>query len=195
MTTVPTNQMDPLEARRRFEKKLVLRGYSMSGHWVVRLIEHKNWETHSMALRGMPDCRAVMWLEGKERWVAMIAVAVGENGEFPITGGVITRWNMNEWQLGSFKSLSKRIEEVREQVRRWDFDFPRERANVAMIRLALDFLREGKSKKAISILLMALRGEISQATISESLSIVQMKVARSREDRLKSSLVWSHIFG
>lgn len=191
MTNSP---MDLTEAKRRFEKKLVLRGYSMSGNWWTRVNESKKWETHWMSLRDLPDTRAVMWAEGKDKWIAMISVTVGQEGEFPITGGTITRFNSDSWQLGSFKSLVKRIDEVRTQVRRWDYSAINDLGNVAMMQLALDYLRGGKPKKCISSLLLAIRGEISQATISEALSIVQSRVAKSREDRLHSALVWSQVF-
>jgi hypothetical protein len=189
--------MDHLEARRRFEKKLVLRGYSMSGAWTKKYHDQAdNENVYSMALNGMSNTRAVLWpLNRKsEEWIAMISIAVGEDGEFPITGGVITRWNSNEWSLGTFKSLSKKIEETRYLVRKWDFGFPGELGDKAMMKLALSYLRESKVKKAVSVLLGALRGEISMATISESLSIVQIRWCKSREERLRSALIWSQIF-
>jgi len=189
--------MDHQEARRRFEKKLVLRGYSMTGQWTKKYHDQDdNENVYSMALNGMNNVRAVLWpLNRKsEEWMAMISIAVGEDGEFPITGGVITRWNTEEWSLGTFKSLSKKIDDIRSQVRRWDTTPSYPMGDKAMIKLALSYLREDKIKKGISLLLGALRGEICVATISESLSIVQVRWARSREERLRSALVWSQIF-
>lgn len=192
--------MDHLEARRRFEKKLVLRGYSMSGAWTKKYHDQdKNENVYSMALNGTSNTRAVLWPMGKgsteaEEWIAMISIAVGEEGEFPITGGIITRWNSDDWQLGTFKSLASRIDEVRSQVRRWDLSPSGSLGDKAMMRLALNYIREGKPKKAISILLGALRGEISTATISEALSIIQVRWAKSREERLRSALIFSQIF-
>jgi hypothetical protein len=192
-----SNIMDYIEARRRFEKKLVLRGYSMTGMWTKRYHDQdKNEDVYSMGLNGMSNVRAVLWPLGKksEEWMAIISIAVGEDGEFPITGGAITRWNSNEWPLGTFKSVSKRIDDIRSKVRRWDSSPTSSLGDKAMISLSLSYLREGKIKKGISILLGCLRGEISKATISESLSIVQIKWSRSREERLRSALIWSNIF-
>jgi hypothetical protein len=63
-----------------------------------------------------------------------------------------------------------------------------------MMRLAVRYIREEKPRKAVNILLAAIRGEISSASVSESLSIVQMSWAKSREERLRSALIWSNIF-
>jgi hypothetical protein len=189
--------MDYIESRRRFQKKLVLKGYSMTGLWTKKYHDQDdNENVYSMSLNYLPDTRAVLWPlnKKKDRWGAMISIAVGEDGEFPITGGTITRWNEEEWTLGSFKSMSKRIDEVRAQVRRWDESRGIALKDKAMIQLALSYFREGKSKKYVSVLLGAVRGEIEEATVSEALSIVQTRWAKSREERLRSALIWSQIF-
>jgi hypothetical protein len=196
-----TQLMDHQEARRRFEKKLVLRGYSMTGMWTKKYHDQDEQESvYSMALKGMPDTRAVLWPLKKgsteaEEWIAMISVAVGEDGEFPLTGDIITRHNSNSWQLATFKSMTKRIEEVRSRIRRWDTeDFMTYGGARAMVSLSLDYLRQNRITKAKGVLLGTLRGELSAATVSESLSIVQTRWSRSREERLRSAQIWSSVF-
>jgi hypothetical protein len=187
-------KMDLLEARRRFEKLLVEHRYSMSGVWTDKYHEEESkYKVSSMALKDMSNTRAVLWYEAGN-WQGMISIAVGEDGEFPIVGGRIIRAEDQPWKLLHFNFLSKKIEGIRYLVRKWDFGFPGELGDKAMMKLALSYLREHKIKKGISILLGALRGEISMATISESLSIVQTRWCRSREERLRSALIWSNTF-
>lgn len=196
-----TNLMDQVEARRRFEKKLVLRGYSMTGIWTKKYHDQEERENiYSMALNGMDNVRAVLWPMGKSsteagEWIAMISIAVGEDGEFPLTGDIITRHNSNVWQLATFKSMVKRIDYVRTQVRRWDTEeFLSLQGMNAMMRLSLDYIRQNRITKAKGILLGTLRGELHSATISEALSITQLRWATSREERLISAKIWSKIF-
>lgn len=185
-------KMELSEARRRFEKLLVLSGYSMTGLWAEKPYEEEKIYVSSMALTNMPDTRGVLWFENGD-WQGMIAVAVGENGEFPLTGDRIRRASPSSVFIPQ-KLLSKRIDEIRDQVRRWDKEWAAPLADKAMMKLALNYLRDNKPRKAARVLLMALRGDISVATISESLSIVQMTLARSREERLRSALIWGQVF-
>lgn len=189
-----TTPMELTEARRRFEKLLVLAGYSMTGKWTEKYHLAESGVS-SMALTNIPEVRGVLWFEDGH-WQAMLAIRVGEDGEFPLTGGRILRRENQFWQLTlkSMPLMTKRIVDVLAQIRRWDTSPTESLGDKAMIRLALSYLRNGKPKKAGSILLGALRGEISSATVSESLSIVQMRWAKSREERFRSALIWSSTF-
>lgn len=182
-------QMDSPQAMRRIEKAAIESGYSTTGKWIT------TEAGHSLALTNMPDCRLILW-QDKGEWAGMLAVAVGEEGEFPLTGArlTVTEEEGLLWRPKPFHLLRDRIDEVREQVRRWDREWAAPMADKAMMRLALDFLRGGKPRKAGSVLLGALRGEVSMATVSESLSIVQLRWARSREEMLRSALIWSTVF-
>lgn len=183
-------QMNPPQAQRRIEKAAIESGYATTGKWIERD------DQFSIALTNMPDCRLVLWNEKDKSWFGMLAVSVGEDGEFPLTGAKL-QFSEEEgllWRPQPYSLLRERLNEVREQVRRWDRELAKSLSDKAMMRLALDFLRAGKARKAGSVLLGALRGEISTATISESLSIVQMRWARSREERLRSALIWSTVF-
>jgi len=195
MTTTRTIQMmDPSEARRRFEKMLVDSGYSMTGKWTDKYHEQTEKENvFSMAIKQFSDVRAVLWIE-KGDWQGMISVAVGESGEFPLTGGRLIRRETQLWSLQPYHLLASRIEEVLQQVFRWHSEKSGRGGDQAMMRLTLDYIRGGKPKKAISVLLGALRGEISEATIAESLSIIQTRWSKSREERLRSALIWSQTF-
>ena len=186
-------QMETPQAQRRLEKAAIEAGYTTTGKWIERD------DQFSIALTNMPDCRLVLWKETKRSntsWFGMLAVAVGEDGEFPLTGAelVFTEEEGLLWKPKPYALLRERIEEIRKLVRRWDKEWAAPLSDKAMMRLALDFLRAGKVKRGISVLLGALRGEIAVATISESLSIVQMRWARSREERLRSALIWSTVF-
>lgn len=182
-------QMDPPEAKRRMEKAAIEAGYATTGRWVDRD------DQFYVSLTNMPDCRIILWNE-KDYWFGSLALNVGEDGEFPLTGAklLVSEEEGLLWKPQPHSLLRNRIEEIREQVRRWDRELAKERSDKAMMRLALNYLRAGKARKAGSVLLGALRGEISMATISESLSIVQMRWARSREERLRSALIWSAVF-
>lgn len=193
METFP---MELPEARRRFEKMLVEADYTWApGPWMKKGHKEIDFIT-SKSLQDMPDTRAILWYESGD-WQGMISVKVGEDGEFPLTGGRIIRdLNIKKiwWEPKSFPLLRERIDEVRVQVRRWDSTPTGSLGYVAMIRLALSYLTEKKINKAKRILLGAIRGEISSATVSESLSIVQQQWARSREERLRSALIWASVF-
>src|SRR5215510_3876044 len=106
-----TTPMDLLEARRRFEKLLVLAGYSHTGNWAEKIYKPEK-NVSSMVLNGMPDTRAVLWFE-KGEWEGMISIAVGENGEFPMIGGKIQRVEKQSWKPLHFNYIVKYIDDHR----------------------------------------------------------------------------------
>jgi len=173
---------------------LVFAGYRMTGMWTEKYHEQTDQESvSSMALRDLPNVRAVLWTE-KGEWQGMISIAVGEDGEFPLTGGRILRREKQIWTLQSFSLLLPRLESLIPQIKQWYSDRAGRKGDHAMMRLALSYIREGKPKKAISVLLATLRGEISEATVAESLSIAQVKWAKSREEKLRVALMWGGVF-
>lgn len=191
MNKTMTQMLAP-EAQRRFEKALIDAGYSTSGKWALKRDIEAGIAT--LTITGMPDVRGVLWIERGE-WHGMIAIAVGTDGEFPLTGAKLIKdeWGLN-WSPEPYHLLKDRLQSIRDQVRRWNFQPADQGGDKAMMSLALSYIKSGNVRKAASILLGALRGEISEATVSESLSIVQMKWAKSRSEMLRSALIWSRVF-
>lgn len=195
-----TDEMDLDEAKRRFEKALVLSGYAFpSGPWMDSAFDGKT-QIHSRYLEGLYGARAVLWKE-KDGWAVVISFQVGEWGEFPLLGSRLTRWNEDKWKPLPPAFIEDNLQRLAEQIRRWDQSPSNSLGYVAMIKLALSYFKLGTSnlnwlqiKKGQRILMGAIRGEIAKATISEALSIVQMKWCRSREERLRSALIWSGVF-
>lgn len=193
------DEMDLDEAKRRFEKILILSGYSFSlGPW--KESHDGKIKIYSKYIEDLYGARAVIWQE-KDGWAAVISFQVGEWGEFPILGNRLTRWNEDKWKPTPMNAIQDKLWNIATQIRRWDQSPSNSLGYLAMIRLALSYFNLGisnlswsKVKKGKSILMGAVRGEISRATISESLSIVQMKWCRSREERLRSALIWSNVF-
>lgn len=183
--------MELEEAKRRFEAILVEKGYAMSGHWTNKYHNQEREPVYSMAMKYLPHCRALLWQAGLS-WQGMLSVRAGLYGEFPIAGDVISRGQ--NLIIPAFSRLSKRIEAIRFRVRGWDFEQVEDRANLAIIALATHFLQRGETLKAKRTLLIALKGDLLHASISEALSIVQEAICKTRTDRMRSAQVWWRVF-
>ena len=179
------------EAKRRFEAGLVEKGYHMSGSWTKKYHEEEKDDVYSMALYGTVMVRAVIWQAGLS-WQGMISVRAGSFGEYPLAGDTISRGETID--IPTFKSLSKRMEQVRFRLRGWDFEQAEERANLALMALSVHFLQRGETLKAKRTLLLGLRGDLSYASVGEALSIVQEAICKTRTDRLRSAQIWWRIF-
>lgn len=152
----------------------------------------------SLALVGLSDTRVLLW-KGKTHWRAVICVKVGKDGEFPIAEGVIVRERkvgrkLIALQFPTFDNVSKGIDEVREQVIQWNWRAAAPYAHIALAKLSNWMAIHGKGRKAIIINEVIIKGEILAATVSEALSMIQEKYAKTREERLAAALIWGEVY-
>lgn len=185
--------MDHEEAQRRFERLLLLSEYQTysseyTGRW------DKDREVFSLDIVGVQGLKGTLYKELNE-WIAEITFDVGESGRFPLAGGKIIRAPGQMWKLPKYSTLYQRILQIKSQVSRWDREgFNQFSGPIAILHLVLFYIRRDQPKKAKSIILGTIRGELWAGTISEALSIVQSKWCKSREERLQSALIWASNF-
>jgi hypothetical protein len=187
------------EAMRRASGMLVRRGYQATDKWTNKYYEDKEkMPLWSMALVGLPNTRVLLW-QGKDYWRAVICVRVGKDGEFPLAEAIITRNGMTNRFIKAktfptFDNIAKGIQETVDQVARWNWSSASPYAHIALARLSNYFIEQGVNRKAMAVNNAIIRGEILGATISEALSMIQEKYAKSREDRLASALIWGEVY-
>lgn len=187
-------EMDFNEASRRFEAILVQSNYSMSGIWTSKLHLDESQEVFSMSISNIPNLRAVMWKQGVDYWEGMISFPVGEEGEFPLGGIVIKRGN-HKLTIPDSSKVSKKTSYLIELFKLWNSTSPAsDELYITLINLALSFIRKNDITKARSILVASLRGDLTAATIAESLSIAQHLWCKTMDEKVRSSLVWKKIF-
>lgn len=176
--------MELEEAQWKLERDLVKQGYSMNGSWTSKYHKGEKILTLSRNLKDYPEhVRAVLWLEGTS-WVGGISVLVEEYGEYLLTyGKVLSRGDSYTPQ--THRLLKKRLEKVMPMLSAWRLVKPTsDAAHLVLIYLALEFLRSKEISRAISVLLMAARGELlsSWTTVSEALEIVQLRFGRDIQE-------------
>jgi len=196
--SVMANDSMPLsEAKRRFEKVLAVRGYSTKQSWGWRPRGGKTPGTQYYMLTlaaTVEGLRALLWADEDDKWYGSLSLKVGDEGEMLITGGRITRTLSQSWAPHPFKKFLPTIEQHRTLLLKWDLTPIGERGTEVLVYLAYWFSENEQPSKANAILRGLERGEISEATISEALSIVQYRWARSRTDRMRTSLIWREFF-
>ena len=193
ITTSMENQdwIDLPEAQRRAEGMLVRQGYVAMGRWVETLYADSKEPIYSMKLVGLDDTRILLWKE-PHFWRCTIAIAVGRTGDFPIAGGRIERSKTRF--IPPFEKLKDKIEESRKTVGRWNYQPANTYSAQALARLTEYFLRKKHYRKARMALSLLMDGTINAATVSEALSMVQTLVAKHREDRIESALIWAEVY-
>lgn len=179
---------------------LVRQGYSVSDRWTDKYYEVEGkaplW---SVALTGLPNTRVLLW-EARQCWRAVICVAVGRDGEFPIAEAIIIRGekipgtNIRAKPFPLFTKVSKEIEETRERVAVWNWRAAAPYAHIALAKLSNWYIDHGPVGKATMINNAIIKGEILAATVSEALSIIQSQYARTREERLASAMIWGEVY-
>lgn len=179
------------EAKRRLESTAVSRGYQTTGRWAEKMHKGEAIETYSMALTNLPQTRLVLWKQDKQWW-GMIAVQVGEDGEYPITGGSFTP--DSSCHMSTYSFMLPRIEQVMEAVVRWTGEMYSLWGDKAVMRLAIYCIKHGKIKRALSLLFAAVRGEFEACTVSEALSLVQWRWFKTKDEMLISCRIWSEVF-
>lgn len=180
------------EAKRRTEGMLVRQGYRTCGRWTDAVYAKEEGEPIvSMALIGLENTRVLLYPE-RDHWRSVISVKVGRGGEFPVCSGFIERTRSK--YMPPFTKMEKKIVDTRDQVRRWGFQSANVYSAQALARLAEVYIKKKHYRKARIALSAIIFGTINAATVSEALSMVQTMVARSREDRLDSALIWSEVY-
>lgn len=187
------SEIDLEEVKRRAEGMLVRQGYTMYGRWTNKYFDDgEKSPLWSMLLRKLDETRILLW-EEQDHWRAMISIAVGEDGEFPVAEGIIKRYQKDR-PFPSFNRMEARIKETREKIYQWHFSLANTYSAQALARLANYFLVKKKYRKVGSILKAITNGEIDAATVTEALSIVQSRYASSRADRVESALIWAEVY-
>ena len=187
------------EAMRRVSGMLVRQGYRVTDKWTNKYYEDKEkMPLWSMALVGLPDTRVLLW-QGRDYWRAVICVAVGKDGEFPLAEAVIIREKKIDRKVvpkkfPTFDNIAKGIEETRDQIARWNWSSAAPYAHIALAKLSNYFITQGKGRKALAINNAIIKGEILGATVSEALSMIQSSYAKSREERLASAMIWGEVY-
>lgn len=185
------------EAKRRFEKTLALRGYSTKGGYGWRPYGGKVQDTlyYMLPIPSVKGLRGLLWPDDDEQWFGAISLKVGDDGEMMIAGGPIKRAIRQLWAPPPFKKFLPTIEDERTRILRWDLTpITEPLAALAIDRLSDYYKRNEQPRKASAATNLFLRGEISEATVSEALSIVQYRLAKTRTERLQSALIWRRIF-
>lgn len=183
--------MELTEAKRRLESTSIARGYQTTGRWVEKMHDDEATGIYSMALTNMPQTRLVLW-RNKGQWWGMIAVQIGEDGEYPITGSEFDR--DNSCHMSVYPFMLPRIIQIQYQVARWKYERADPWADKAMMKLAIWYLKQANIKKAVSVLMTAIRGELDEATAAEALSIVQWKYCKTKEEMMISARIWGEVF-
>jgi hypothetical protein len=122
----------------------------------------------------------------------VVSIGVGRHGEFPICTGFIER-NRDKF-MPSFGVMEGEIVAARQQIARWDFTAANTYSAQALARLTELFMTKKHYRKARITNSMIITGKINAATVSEALSMVQTMVAKTREDRLESALIWKEVY-
>lgn len=172
---------------------LVRQGYTVSSLWTEKYYDvPDNGPLWSMALLKLHNTRVLLWPE-KDHWRAVICVAVGKNGEFPIAQGRIERGNKDKFPP-PFAKMEQKIMAACNQVNRWGFQPANTYSAQALARLAEYYMSKKHYRKARIAQAGIINGVLNAATVSEALSIVQTMVARTREDRIESAMIWSEVY-
>lgn len=180
------------EAMRRADGMLVRQGYQVTSKWTNKYFDDgEKAPLWSMALVGLENTRVLLW-EERDHWRATICVAVGKDGEFPICEGFIKR--SQDKFMFPFDKMAKKIEETRNQVFRWNWSSASPYAHLALAKLALHFSKDGKHRKARAVIQAIINGELTAATVSEALSMVQSRYAKTRAERLESAMIWGEVY-
>lgn len=171
---------------------LVRQGYRQSGMWTDRFHgKSEEGPLWSMALKELPNTRVLLFQE-RDQWKAVVSVAVGNNGEFPLCAGTIER--KKDKFMPPASKMTQKIEEARQRILAWDFRSANPYAAQALARLTEYYMKKKHYRKARITNAAIISGLINAATVSEALSIVQTVVARTREDRLESALIWGEVY-
>lgn len=186
-------EIDLSEAIRRAEGMLVRQGYLTMGRWSDQYYWDDSKEPlYSTKVVGFDDTRILLWKDS-HMWRCVISIIVGSRGDFPIAGGRIERGNKTKF-LPPLPKLRDKIQETREMIRRWNFQPANTYSAQALARMTEYYIRKKHYRKARITLSYLMNGTINAATVSEALSMVQTLVAKSREDRLESALIWAEVY-
>lgn len=171
---------------------LVRQGYTAMGKWVLERYDDKEKDPiWSMSLTGFVLTRVLLYPE-KHRWRAVVSVRVGRGGELPVCTGLIDRKKSKF--IPPFVKMETKIAEAVGKTYRWATEPANVYSAQALARLVEVFIKKKNYRKARIALSMIIFGTINAATVAEALSMVQTLVAKSREDRLDSSLIWSEVY-
>lgn len=180
------------EAMRRTDAMLVRQGYRIPGRWTNKYYDDGEKEPlWSQALVGLENTRILLWKE-RDHWRAVISVAVGKDGEFPIAEAIILR--TQDKFFPPMVKIAARLVDTQKQVYQWGFAPANVYSSQAMARLTEHFLSTKRYRKAKQINRALINGDINAATVSEALSMIQSLYCPSREDRLASALIWGEVY-
>lgn len=180
------------EAMRRTEAMLVRLGYTVSSRWTDKYeADTERKPLWSMALPGLKDTRVLLW-EEKDHWRAVISVAVGKDGEYPIAEAIVLR--SKDLFFPPFEKVVARLTDVKAQVHNWGFAPANIYSAQALARMTKWFLQQGMPRKAKATNEAIITGELNAATVSEALSIVQSRYASHRLYRLVSAKIWGEVY-
>lgn len=197
---MPNLEITLEEAKRRASGMLVRLGYTATDNWTNKYYEdEEKLPLWSVALVGLPNTRLLLW-QAHLCWKAVICVAVGKDGEFPLAETTIARGDLIPGTkfkikpLPKFDKLSNEIARARDQVAQWNWRSAGPYAHIALAKLSNYYIDEGIDGKAKLINNAIIKGEILAATVSEALSMIQSKYARARSERLASALIWGEVY-
>lgn len=171
---------------------LVRLGYTVSSRWTDKYeADAEKNPLWSMSLQGLKDTRVLLW-EEKDHWRAVISVAVGKDGEYPIAEAIILR--SKDLFFPTFDKVAARLVDVRDQVHNWGFAPANLYSAQALARMTKWFLQHGMPRKAKATNEAIITGELNAATVSEALSIVQSRYANSRLYRMVTAKIWGEVY-
>lgn len=179
--------MERDEARRRFEKALVLAGYSTRGVWVDEGLGVESQAVMIKGGKGLRGFRAVLWHVARG-WECMLSFRVWQKGEFPLTGDRLTR--EEGVTLKPYSLVLPKLMHIEPTLYRWEKEFDVDAVRLCVDQLCQELIKRNMPKKAGTLLRAMSHGDLGAATIGEALSMVQERWFPSREGRLLVARTW-----
>jgi hypothetical protein len=171
---------------------MIRQGYGTTGQWVLERYDDKEKDpVWSTSLSGFVLTRVLLYQE-RHCWRAVVSVRVGKNGELPVCTGLIKRKKSRF--IPPFKKMEEKIALAVGRTYRWATEPANVYSAQAVARLVEVFIKKKNYRKARIINAFTINGTINAATVAEALSMVQSMVAKSREDRLDSALIWGEVY-